>query len=287
MQERQLHGVADLLDLRSQAADVLVGDVRHFLEDEVLHLGARDLFEGVAGAGIDREGVADPELLREQGAGEPDDAFLVRPADHQGTVRAQHFLQRDKVPGPFVAEPGDHQQRLVQEDLLADGQLVHVDQRADPDAHLPAGVENVHRFLGGGLAAVAGGGMAFRVQLQHGAEAVRRLALLVEGVLEPEDFRFRGFQHAHELGVVLRGGGELAVNMPEFVPEDIDLPLGHRQLAGGVRLPRGCCRVLCRRLARIGVRSLHRASAPSYASIKTLAPRSRTLLKTSEIRTTS
>ncbi len=109
MQERQFHGVADLFDLRSQAADVLVGDVRDFLEHEVLHLGARDLFQGVAGAGIDREGVADPELLREQGAGEPDDAFLVGPAHHQGAVRAQHFLERDQFPGPFVAEAGDDQ----------------------------------------------------------------------------------------------------------------------------------------------------------------------------------
>ncbi len=91
VQERQFHGVADLFDLRAQAADVLVGDVRNFLEDEVLHLGARDLLQGVAGAGIDREGVADAEFLREQGAGEPDDPFLVGAAHHQRTVRCPAF----------------------------------------------------------------------------------------------------------------------------------------------------------------------------------------------------
>ena len=144
MQERQFHGVADLFDLRAQAADVRVGDVRDFLEDQVLHLGARDLFQGVAGAGIDREGIAHPELLREQGAGEPDHAFLVGPANHQDTVRAQQFLHRDQLPDPFVAQAGDDRERLVQQDFLADGQLVHVDQRADAHPHLAAGGEDVH-----------------------------------------------------------------------------------------------------------------------------------------------
>ena len=108
VQERQFDGVADLFDLRAEAADVLVGDVRDFLEDEVLHLGARDFLQRVAGARIDRQGVADPELLREQGAGEPDDPLLVGAAHHQGTVRPQHFLERDEVAGPLVAEPGNH-----------------------------------------------------------------------------------------------------------------------------------------------------------------------------------
>ncbi len=71
-----------------------------------------------------------------------------------------------------------------------------------------------------------GGRLALWVQLQHGAEAVRRLALLVEGVLQPQDLRFRGLQHADQLGVVLRRSAKLAVDVPELVPEDIDLALG-------------------------------------------------------------
>ena len=60
VQERQFDGVADLLDLRPQAADVLVGDVRDLFEDQVLHLGARDLLQRVAGAGVDGQCVARP-----------------------------------------------------------------------------------------------------------------------------------------------------------------------------------------------------------------------------------
>ncbi|MNG39373.1 hypothetical protein D3C84_1274330 [compost metagenome] len=48
MEERQLHGVPDLLDLRAKATDILVGDVRNFFKDEVLHLGARYLLQRVA-----------------------------------------------------------------------------------------------------------------------------------------------------------------------------------------------------------------------------------------------
>src|SRR3712207_8050349 len=39
---RSLDGVADLVDLPLQPADALVGDVRHFLEDQLLDLGLRD-----------------------------------------------------------------------------------------------------------------------------------------------------------------------------------------------------------------------------------------------------
>ena len=137
-------------------------------------------------------------------------------------------------------------QGLVEQDFLADRELVHVDQRADAHAHLAAGVEDVHGFLGGRLPAVAGGRLPLRVELQDRAEAVRRLALLVEGVLQPEDLGLGRFQHADELGVVLRRGGELAVDVPELVPEDIDLPLGDGQFIGGVAVAvAGCgaCRV--------------------------------------------
>jgi hypothetical protein len=48
MQVRQLDGVADLLDLRAEAADLGVGDVRDFLEDELLNLSLGDALVDVA-----------------------------------------------------------------------------------------------------------------------------------------------------------------------------------------------------------------------------------------------
>jgi hypothetical protein len=58
VQERQLDGVADLLDLAGQAPDVAVVDVRDLLEDELLDLGLRDALVGVAAAGLEQQRVA-------------------------------------------------------------------------------------------------------------------------------------------------------------------------------------------------------------------------------------
>ena len=63
VQERQLDSVGDLLDLGVEAADVLVGDVRDLLEDEVLDLGAGQLLEQQARAGVHEQRVAGPQLL--------------------------------------------------------------------------------------------------------------------------------------------------------------------------------------------------------------------------------
>ena len=64
VQERQLDGVADLLDLPGQAADVAVADVGHLFEDQVLDLGLGDALERVPGLGVDQQRVAGPQLAR-------------------------------------------------------------------------------------------------------------------------------------------------------------------------------------------------------------------------------
>ena len=55
---RQLHRVLDGLDLRAEPADLLVADVRHFLEREVFDLALRQLLEQVARLRIHQEVVA-------------------------------------------------------------------------------------------------------------------------------------------------------------------------------------------------------------------------------------
>ncbi len=60
VEERQLDGVADLLDLRLEPADVAVVGVRLLLEDQVLDLGALHELGGEAGADVDDDGVAHP-----------------------------------------------------------------------------------------------------------------------------------------------------------------------------------------------------------------------------------
>jgi hypothetical protein len=54
VQERQLDGVGDLLDLVVEAADVGVGDVGHLLEHELLDLGPGQLLEQQARAGVEQ-----------------------------------------------------------------------------------------------------------------------------------------------------------------------------------------------------------------------------------------
>ena len=64
VQERQLHGVADLLDLPAQPADVVVGDVGDLFQHQVLDLGLGDALEGVTGLGVHQQRVTRAQLAR-------------------------------------------------------------------------------------------------------------------------------------------------------------------------------------------------------------------------------
>ena len=57
VQERQLHGVADLLDLLGQPADVLVGDVGDLLEDGLFDLLPGEPLQRVGGPGVEQHRV--------------------------------------------------------------------------------------------------------------------------------------------------------------------------------------------------------------------------------------
>ena len=94
VQERQFDGVADLFDLPGQAADVLVGDVRHLLQHEVLDLGLRHPLVGVAGLGVDQQGVARLERGVQQRRGELHHPLLVGVPDDQRAIAAEHLAQR-------------------------------------------------------------------------------------------------------------------------------------------------------------------------------------------------
>ena len=97
VQERQLDGVADLLDLPAQPADVVVADVGHLFENEILDLGLGDALERVSRLRVDEQRVAGAQLAwtivvvvvleflvllgqklgGHQRLGQPDDALLV------------------------------------------------------------------------------------------------------------------------------------------------------------------------------------------------------------------
>jgi len=77
VQERQLHRVADLLDLPGEATDVVVVDVGNLLEDELLDLALRDPLVGVCRAGLDHQRVTGAQRRVGEGVCEMDDALLV------------------------------------------------------------------------------------------------------------------------------------------------------------------------------------------------------------------
>ena len=124
VQERQLDGVGDRLDLAVEAADVGVGDVGHLLEDQLLDLGAGQLLEQQLRAGLHQHGVAGAQLHAEEAVGQLDHPLLVGPADDDGPPAVlEHLLEGDDLAGVLALAGQDHVERLVEHDLLAAAQL--------------------------------------------------------------------------------------------------------------------------------------------------------------------
>ena len=57
VQVRQLHRVANLLNLRAQATNLLIGDVRDLFQNQLLRTGGGNLRGQHAGAGVERDRV--------------------------------------------------------------------------------------------------------------------------------------------------------------------------------------------------------------------------------------
>jgi hypothetical protein len=162
VQKRQLDRIADLLDLPAQAADVVVADVGHLLEHQVLDLGLGNPLERVTGLGVDQQRVsrakppAAPVVVErlghlgshvlggQQRLGQPHDALLVGVADHQRAVPVgQDLAQRADLVDGLEISGLDHGQGLVEPDRLPLLQRLHVDVRRAGQPHLAAGGEHV------------------------------------------------------------------------------------------------------------------------------------------------
>ena len=120
MQVGKLDCVANLLELLRQAPDVLVTDVRHLFEDELLDLGLRQPFEHVSRLGVHEQAVAGADLFVEQRIGQLDDALLVRAGDHEGSLAVlEDFLESDDLALNLELVNSDDVERLVEHYLLA------------------------------------------------------------------------------------------------------------------------------------------------------------------------
>ena len=166
VQERELDRVADRLDLPLETADVLVGDVRDLLQDELLDLLLRQLLERDVGSGVEQQRVAGADRFPEQRRPERGDQLLVAPAHHDHTIVAQPVLHLHDLARSIGQQHLDDVERLVEDHLGALAQAVGFDVRRDVHAHLPSRREHVDR------AVVVGG--------EVDAERRRRLAELLD-----------------------------------------------------------------------------------------------------------
>jgi hypothetical protein len=193
VQVRQLDGVADLLDLAHQPADVGVVDVRHLFEDQLLDLGLGDALVDVVGAGVEQDGVAGAQRRAAKRCRDPHDALLVGVRDHQGPVAVgQDLLQHHDLADLLELESGDDVEGLVEHDLLAALQLLGVDVGADVDPQLAAAGEDVDGPV--------------VVGREVGPEAGRRLGEPVDLLLEGHDL-VAGLAQGRHQALVLRGQG--------------------------------------------------------------------------------
>ncbi len=148
MEVGKLDRVADLLDLVVEPADVPVGDVGDLLEDQLVHLGARESLEHESGARVEQEMITRSQRSVRDFVGELGHPFLVGATHDDGAPLAgQELLERDHLARQLEAPSQDDVQRLVEHELLAAIELPELDLRVDGDAHLATGGEDVGRAV--------------------------------------------------------------------------------------------------------------------------------------------
>ena len=220
VQERQLDGVADLLDLPRQATDVGVVDVGDLFEDQLLDLALRDPLVDVARPRLEQQRVTDAQRLAGQRVGEVDHALVVGVPDDQGALRdavdrLEQLLEHDDVALALEPPRLDDVHRLVEHDLLAGAQVVALDVRRQRHPQLAAAGEDVDR--------------AVVVLPEVDAVAGRRLAEPVDLLLERHQLLAGVPQRAGQLVVALaeKGGAALRLGDPFLQGADVPGAVGH------------------------------------------------------------
>ena len=156
VQERQLDGVADLLDLPEQATDVGVVDVGHLLQHEVLDLGLGHPLVGVARLGVDQQRVA--RLERESGSSVSNSGAARQTT--RSSSACPTTSARPPVPSaaPRAARRPRRRARSRRASTTVSASFSRtvwplrsvdrVDRGRDRDPHAPAGGEHVDRLVG-------------------------------------------------------------------------------------------------------------------------------------------
>src|SRR3954447_503717 len=147
VQERQLDGIADQIDLAFEAADVLIAHIGDLLEDELLDLFAREQLGDHDGARVEQGGVTGAKAGVEQVAGHVRDVLVIAAAQDDRPVGPKLVLDLHDLARAVGFEDLDDVERLVQQQLRTRPHLRRVDVGRRQHAHLAAGRHDVHRAV--------------------------------------------------------------------------------------------------------------------------------------------
>ena len=101
VQVRQLHRVADLLNLCAQATNLLVGDVRDLFQNQLLRAGGGNLRGQHAGARVEGDRVAGAQLLNVEGTSHARHLLSTRGRINQYALLIQHLTHGHHVTERF------------------------------------------------------------------------------------------------------------------------------------------------------------------------------------------
>ena len=119
MEEGQLDGVADELDLLAQSPDVAVSDVGHLLQDELLDLGAHHGAQRHAHGQVGHKGITDAGAVVAQGLREAEDLLLVVAGQDQDGAVVVGLLDGDDLTKAGRGAGRGDDEMLVEDDIVA------------------------------------------------------------------------------------------------------------------------------------------------------------------------
>ena len=210
VEERQLDGVTDRVDLPLETSDVLVANVGDLLEDELLDLFLGEELDRDVGPRVEQDVVADADRGVEERARQVRDILLVTAADDDQAIVAQFVLDLHDLARAVGVEHLDHVEGLVQDDLDAGAEGTFVEVGRGHHAHLAARGEHVE------------GAVVVRGEVD--AEGGRRLRELLDLLGEGLDLVPFGPQGVGELLVLAHRLAELLAGLDELLLEERDLP---------------------------------------------------------------
>ena len=184
----QLDAVPQLADLLLEAADVVVRNVRHLLQDDLLDLRLGQLLQYVAGARLQEQIVPHVKVQVPHVLGQHDDAFLVGATDDQHPVVVQTVQQPHDLSPVFVIADLDHVQGFVQNQQLARRKFAEFKLGVHIDAQMPA----IQVQVDG----------AVLVALSENTVAIGGRAQLLDFLLQGADILLRFPERVHELLVL-------------------------------------------------------------------------------------